>query len=296
MPAATSPTPSTIRAVVIAALASSTLALLVGALTGLAGRQLYVIGLWELFAGWALSFSSVSLCHLLLVRSSAAHVGIAVVVGFGWLGGFHIADAWGFWHEQVALVADRGLLLADQAVLRDTGDPSQLVDFSLLGETGATGLLGASKLLLQRGLTVHRALGVSHIVAIPPLAHAAVYGAQAALVALLVGRSLQSLLSIPTCARCGSWMRQQLRGHVPAELADHARQAWLLGDPVRPDVFEIARSGSDLLLTEDHCPRGCSATPGWTLARRRGLSLSARKPGVFATWPPTVTAADDPAG
>jgi hypothetical protein len=264
----------------------------VGAMTGFAGRQLYVIGLWELCGAWMLSFVCVTTCHLLTLRHRGLLLACAIVAAIAWLLGFHAADAWSFRREQIVLVAARGLLLADQAVLRDTADPRQLVDLSLLGETGLSGLRGAARVLLQRGLTVHRALGVSHIVKLSVEIHAAFYGLQAAVVALILGRSAMTLAEQPVCARCATWLRREQLGFARPEIADHARDAWLLGERVQPPVTVKAASADDMALTRDSCPRGCSGEPGMSILRRASVGLSARKPGIFATISPQLAPSD----
>lgn len=271
---------------VVAALLCCVCGVLVGVMTGLAGRQLYVIGLWELCAAWMLSFACVSVCHVFVLRDRTLLLMCAIVAAVAWLFGFHAADAWSFRREQVALVAERGLLLADQAVLRDTADPRKLVDMSLLGETGLSGVRGAARMLLQRGLTIHRALAISHIIKLPVAIHAVFYGIQAAAVAIVLGRSVATLAQQPVCAVCATWLRREKLGYVRPEIADHARHSWLLGDLVRPPVTAKADSPNDLTLTDDSCPRGCSVTHGMSILRRAVVGFSARKPGIFATTPP----------
>lgn len=276
-----------------AALLTLFAALLLGVMTGLAGRQIYVIGLWELCAAWMLSFVAVAVAHFFGVRRPVWLTTIGCIAALFWLVGFHFADAWAFRQEQIRLIAQRGLLLSDEAVLRDTGDPSQLVDLSLLGETGAMGLRGAARLLLERGLTVHRALGVSHILPVPSWLHAAVYGAQVTVVAVILSRALASLADQPVCSRCQTWLRREKLGFVAPHVADHAHDAWLLGDRIQPAANTQAGGAEDLLLTRDRCPRGCTQTPGFSVLRRRAVGLSARKPGIFASIAPVESAAAD---
>ncbi|GEM_PF-3144329 len=257
----------------------------IGVLTGLAGRQFYVIGLWELAAGWMLAFSTVAVCHLLGLRPGRVAVVIAALSAIAWLTAHHGADAWAFRSEQVHLVAERGLLLADQAVLRDTDDPGKLVDLSLLGESGRGGVLGAARVLLGRGLAVHRALGISRVLPMPGWLHAIIYGLQAALVAFVVGRGLGRLADAPSCDRCGAFLRQQRLGGVASDDVETIQRRWSEGQAWLPELVDRRDASMALLLTRDVCPRGCSVQPGYSLLRPRRIGLSAQSPGLVRRLP-----------
>lgn len=260
---------------------------IIGVLSGLAARQLHVLGLWEVAAAWSLALMLVAAGHLLQLRRPGVLTAAALIASLAWLMGHHTADAWAFRNEQIRSVAHGGLLLADDAVLHDTDDPAALVDFSLLGETGASGVIGAARVLLSRGLTVQRFAGVSRIVALPSWLHALFYGLQAAFVAVIVGRALGQLVFEPICSRCGSFLRRKRLGAVDATERDRLAAAWREGIRAVP---ELVKSGGALIATEERCPRGCTHEPGFTLLQRRTIGLSRAHPGAVGSLPPQCDA------
>ncbi len=259
----------------------------VGVLSGLASRQLHVIGLWELAAAWSLALLGVGAAHLLQVRSRRALLVAAIIAALAWLSGHHGADAWAFRGEQIRAVSGAGLLMADQAVLHDTDDPEALVDFSLMGETGKGGVVGAARVLLRRGLTVHRVGNISRIIPIPSWLHALFYGLQAAFVALVIGRATAQLMTEPVCPRCGVFLRRQPIGWVTADAAKALIGQWAGGRRAAPQPLETPQSSKSrpdgaLAATRNSCPRGCTTAPGYSLLRRRGMGFSSSAPGTVA--------------
>lgn len=262
-------------------------AALAGLISGVASRTLYILGLYEVAAGLTLGVVAVAWLHLLRVRDPRLLWVTAAVIGVVWLGCHRGAEAWLFRLEQGRQIGEHGLLLAEEAVLHDQDDPLSLIDASLMAETGADGVRGAAALLLGRGLTVQRVLGVDRVLPAPPWLHALLYAAQALAVTFFVGRALAGMALEPICPVCDAWLRRRRLGGL-SEAQGHAlAQAWRRGQrPSPPQAVARPGAGEPLLLFEDRCPRGHETGPGWELRRRRRLRFGASAPGRWAAMSP----------
>lgn len=271
------------RAPLMAVLAMAVVAVVAGLATGLASRALHVIGLYEVAAGLGLGLAAVTLCHLWRIRDRRALAILALVAATSWLFAHHVADAWSFRREQAKSIAGQGLLLADNAVLHDTDDPTALTDAALLAETGAAGVRGAAAVLLRRGLTVHRVLGRSRILPVPLWLHALWYALQAALVGIWIWRALGHLANEPICVRCGAWLRRKKLGYLDEAQALELARQWDRGERLLPaGLANAASTAHPLVVMQDACPLGHSRLPGFELRRRRRLSLTGSVPGPLA--------------
>ncbi len=265
----------------------------VGLASGLASRTLHVIGLYEVAAGLSLAFIAVACAHLLQIRSRWSLIGLATVTAIAWLVAHHGAEAWLFRWEQVGAIDTHGLLLADHAVLHDSDDPEELTDAALLAETGADGIIGAARLLLQRGLRIQAVAGRVRVVPLPLWAHALFYALQAALIAIWLSRALAHLAEEPVCSRCGAWLRRRRLGYLDEGQALELAQSWRQGDRITPIAETTSPRGSRrVLVLEDRCPEGHSVTPGYEIRRRRRLSLAGRRPGPMGRIPALSDVAD----
>jgi hypothetical protein len=253
----------------------------VGTITALAASALSLLGLYELAAGGVGAFALVASAHAVGSHGLRSHLAAAALFAVTWLCVDLAVDGALSRRRWIADVGAAGLMLADEAVLRDDDDPAALVDDSLLADTGARGWRGATRLRIDHGLLVLRAGEMTRVVAMPSWLHLLALGARAGVVALLVARALAHLRAEPRCGRCGSALRRARIGYVDeAEAADLA-SAWADDQRVAPD----AGAKGAIAVLEDRCPAGCSIAPGWELRRLRAHGLGRAAPGVIAALP-----------
>ena len=266
---------------------SLAIGLTVGAITGAAGRSLYVVGLYEVAAALFTSFLVVAWLHYLRLRTPALLAAVAIIVATSWLVMHVSTDAWLFRIDQVTNVAENELLLTEHAIAHDSANADTLVDASLLSETGAAGVQGAARLLLGRGLVVHRVGDQHRILAVPRWLHALARALLAAMVALWCHRALQTMSNEPVCQKCDQWLRRRPLGYIDEASAKMVTALWASGDRNAPsDTIETSNAMHRHLVLEDRCPLGHSKTPGYALLRQRSHRWGRQRPGPIARIEP----------
>lgn len=290
----TSPAPESSPGALVRALTAACVVLLasafsvgVGAVTAMAGRSVYVLGLYDVVAALSISIGLVFLAHLTRLRHRAALLGLAVLAALLWLGAQRVVDAWAFRLEQGQEVQAHAAELAPDMIAVHAAAPLDLVDAGLEAETGAPGLRGALRVGLRSGLVVSRAFGVSRILPAPSWLVALSIALEAAFVALMIARALQHLAQEPVCAQCGRFLRRTLMGPIDATEAARLATEWARGERVVPVV---ARLPGIAVAYQDACPAGHSAQPGYAILRVRRRSLRRSVPGPLADLPPALGA------
>ncbi len=274
----------------LAALLAALIASLVGVCTALVGATVGLLGLSEFVAAAILSVSLVALCHVLGLRQPRVLTAIAVVAAVAWLVGHLGAEAWLLRWALIAQAEQGELLLAEEMVVRGAEGASDLVDLELVGRTGHGGFGGALILLYERGITVFSLRTDARVLPVPETVHAVYHAARGALVALLLRRALLHMAVEPTCARCGRALRRRRLGRVGEAERERLIAAWQVGERTTADEYD---DRADLVLWEDRCPAGHSASPGLELSRRRRVGLSSAQPGPIARL---EAECDDPHG
>ncbi len=283
----------TVSTIALCAVAMAVAGALVGVVTGLSSRTLHIIGLYEVTAGLTLAFAGVTLAHLLRVRRGL--VAMACIAALAWLAGHHGSEAWLLRLEQARTISEQGLLLADHALIHDSDDPEELADAALLAETGASGVQGAARLVLKRGLRVQAVAGHVRVLPLPLWAHVLFYALQAALIAIWLGRALGHLADEPICPRCGAWLRRRTIGYVGEDRGRELAVSWRAGERLVPGECEdSATSDRQLLVLEDRCPNGHTEAPGYEVRRRRRLSLTGVRPGPLGRLEARESSAEAP--
>lgn len=256
-----------------------------GVVTGLAGRVVALVGLYEVLAALVLSIVAVAACHLFRHRPGKLAPLLAILAALAWMAAHRVTDAWAFRSEQAQAVQQEAAHLVDQFVAAGADTPLQLVDAGLQAETGHGGLRGALMVLLKGGVVATRALGQARVLPASLAVHVAVLGLLAGLVAVVIHRALVHLAGEPICATCQRYLRRRQLGHVDADEAARLAEAWSQGQ--REEPHRLSSAGIALAY-EDTCPAGHTQRPGYALvrARRRGLARTA--PGPLAALPPMV--------
>jgi hypothetical protein len=268
-------------------------ALALGTLSGLAAQVVVVFGLYDVLAALALSFVAVVLAHLTRVRPSLGLTAAAIVAAVVWLGAYRVADAYLFRLEQATHVAEHSEDLAADFAASGANTPLELVDAGLVAQVGVGGWRGAMQVQLKAGLLAWRAAGVSRVAPLPLWLHVLMAAAEAAFVALVVQRALGNLTVEPTCVRCGSYLHRKDLGRVDQADADRLRAAWQAGD--RAAHMPAKDASGSIVMYEDRCPMGHTASPGFALVRLRGHGWSKAVPGPLASLPAELHRLDEPA-
>ncbi len=272
----------------LSALTLTAAALLTGALlggvAGLAGHTFELIGFYDLTAGLVGGFLLVALAHRLAERRLAVHLAAAALLAAGWLTAWLATDAWALRAVLIRHAADAGVLLADDAIVRGDDDPAGLVDDTLRAETGSAGVRGAARMRLQRGLRVFQITDHVRVVPMPSVWLALVLAARAALVALLVARSLEALRSEPLCPTCGRALVRDVAAYADETDLTALRALLEAGEPedLRTWCTNHAAAGGPYVLLRDHCPDGHGSAPGYALWRQRGRRFATATAGPVA--------------
>lgn len=280
--------------------------LVLGALAALASETLGLLGLYEIAIGLVGGFALVIAAQLLDLRRPALHLVLAGCVATGSLASQVGVDAWLLYQSLVRDVADNGLLLADEAILRGDDDPAALVDDSLRVDTGVGGVRGAARLRLASGLPVLRVGGQVRALRMPVWLHALLRGALAAWIAVLCARALANWRAEPRCPTCdGPLDRRRVLGLNEADadaVVEHWRELQAAGAtsgaelPLPASGPQDAGAAAAVELLEERCPSPCARVTGWELRRARGRSLRARTPGPMARLARSAPGAADESG
>ena len=268
-------------------------AAITGLCCGMAGRVVYLIGLYEVVAGLALGAAAVTLCHLARWRIGPMAGPLAAGAALVWLGFAQAADAWAFRQQQAQWLLDQPLLLAQDLAVAGVDSAMALVDAGLRAETGRDGLLGSWLAQGKPGIVVLRALGDPRVVPAPFSVRGFALGVSAAFVALVVWRALGQLTVAAACPRCGRFLRRRVLARVGDRQATALQQAWQTGDRALPTADGAPTVA---VVYEDGCLPGHLALPGLALVGLRRHSWTLRHPGPrahIAAVPadPTATAA-----
>lgn len=253
-----------------------------GIACGLAGRVVYLLGLYDIAAGLGLGAAAVALCHL-AQRPLGAWAGPVAMLAAGlWMAAAQTTDAWAFRQEQAQWLQGQPLLLAQDLAVAGVDDALALVDAGLRAETGADGLTGSWLAQGKAGVILQRAIGSQRVLPAPLPVRAAVMGGEIAFVALVVWRALQQLAREPVCPVCRRFLRRRPLGRVGQAQVDALRQAWALGDRALPTgdaAIAVA------LVYEDTCTFAHLMQPGLALVGLRGHRWGAQPPGPLAMLP-----------
>jgi hypothetical protein len=276
-----------------AALFTFAAALLIGIVTGFAGRIVHVIGLYEVFAALTISVVAVAMHHALQHRPGPGRFVVAILTTLGWMAAHQWTDAWAFRQEQGQIVAQQTDLLAEDFVVSGADTPLQLVDLGLQADTGIGGVRGALLAQMRAGLVVQRAFGAARVLPLPRWGFALALACQVAFVALVLARALANLAQEPVCATCGRFLRRQKLGSVGCHEVARLAQAWSEGERAMP---QLTGAGHNVTATgpgaatiyADTCPSGHSLQPGFAAVRVRGRQLATSAPGPLAALPPIV--------
>lgn len=272
-------------------------AVLVGVITGFAGRVVSVLGLYDVVAALALSVVAVALHHVAQRRPGPERFLVASLAALTWLGAHRTTDAWAFRQEQGQAVLEQTDLLAADFIVSGADTPLQLVDAGLAADTGVPGLRGALLVQLKTGVVVHRALGATRVLPAPSWLVALFAACEAAFVTLVVARALGHLRNEPVCATCGRFLRRRALGPLTGQEVARLADAWSRGDRQVPT--STSKNATVALAYEDTCPQGHSHLPGYAAirSRRRTLfggralfSAKAATPGPLASLAPEVAA------
>lgn len=269
----------------IALLGTVLLAVLVGIVTGFAGRVVSVLGLYDVVAALALSVAAVAIHHLAGTRPRAGRFVVAALASVAWLVAHRVTDAWAFRQEQGQAVIEQTDLLAADYIVSGAETPLQLVDAGLAADTGTSGLGGALLVQVKAGVVVHRALGVARVLPAPRWLYGLVAACEAAFVTVLIARALAQLQLEPVCATCGRFLRRQALGPLDATEVARLAQAWTRGDrsPPVPDPQRAAVA----MAFQDTCPAGHSRLPGYAaLSVRSRAGLRSQTAVALASLPP----------
>ena len=260
---------------------------LLGGLAGFAGHSFELLGFYDLTAGLAGGFVLVALAHRSAERRLAVHLAAAALLAGAWLTAWMATDAWALRAVLIRHAADAGVLLADEAIVRGDDDPAALIDDTLRAETGAPGVRGAARMRLQRGLRVFQIGQHVRVVPMPSVWLALVLAARAALVALLVARSLEAMRAEPTCLLCGNALVRETMARAGEADVPELKRLLDTADEAALATWCAAHRdahGAYVLLRDD-CPQGHAVAPGYALWRQRGRRFAAASAGPVAVLP-----------
>ncbi len=263
-----------------------------GAATGLAGRIVYLAGLYEAAAALALGALAVAVCHLLALAPGRGAVLLAGMAAATWLACHEVADAWATWQDQARWLRSEPVAMAQDLAVAQVDRPEELVDLGLRAETGQAGLVGSWLMQHRRGPMMLRTLSAQRALPGGLVAVALALAVRATLVGLAVWRALQRLANEPRCGRCGRYLSRKEIGRVDDAQLRQLVVAWAAGVSERPPPDGHAGAYRVLL---DQCPRGHHVRPGLSAVLLRGHGWSAATPGIVAALPP-VLAAGPPSG
>lgn len=253
-------------------------AALAGALTGLAGRVVYLLGLYDLVLALTLGVVGVALWHLqrqLPPRWLRTTLGLIVAVVA--LASSRVADVWAFYGNQLVEMQASPEAIATDLLVAGVDSPQALLDAGLQVETGHSGLRGALLLQIKTGLVIHRVGRLERVLPVALHWQGLVLAGQIAVVLLLLTRTWGQLVMEPRCPVCGSYLRRTPL--VPLTEADVERlaAAWRagvrLGDPATAPLSPDAGGPNVATLLLDQCPMGHLQLPGLAIVRLRRRSL-----------------------
>jgi hypothetical protein len=249
-----------------------------GGLTGLAGRVVYLLGLYDLVLALALGVAGVALWHLqrqLPPRWLRITVGLLVAVVA--LSSSRLADVWAFYGSQLVEMQASPEAIANDLLVAGVDSPQALLDAGLQVETGHSGLRGALLLQIKTGLVMHR---VGRLERVLPLAiqwQGLVLAGQIALVLLLLTRTWGQLVVEPRCPACGRYLRRTPLQSLAESDVELLAQAWRagqrLGDPTLAPLPASPTGPVVATLLLDQCPLNHLQQPGLAIVRLRRRSL-----------------------
>jgi len=249
-----------------------------GVLTGLAGRVVYLLGLYDLVLALVLGVTGVALWHLqrqLPPRWLRTTLALAVAVVA--LASSRFADVWAFYGSQLVEMQATPEAIANDLLVAGVDSPQALLDAGLQVETGHHGLRGALLLQIKTGLVMHR---VGRLERVLPLAiqwQGFVLAGEIAVVLLLLTRIWGQLALEPRCPTCGRYLRRTPLQSLAEPDVERVAQAWQagqrLGDPSSAPLLASPSGPIVATLLLDQCPIGHLQLPGLAIVRLRRRSL-----------------------